>query len=77
MVLQSLIKLNIHLQCEPAHLTLGICFKRNEYSCPHKDRYVDVYSSSLHTSRQPETDKDDQQVLRPLGEKRTGNRIPT
>ena len=65
------------LQCEPAHLILGVYFKRNEYTCSHKDLYGNVYSSSLHTSLQLETEKNDQHMLRPLGEKLIGKRIFT
>lgn len=75
MVLQSLIKLNIHLQCEPAILILGIYFKRNEYTCSPKDLVVNVCRSFLHISLKLETDKNDQQMLRSLGENLTGNRI--
>lgn len=57
-----------HLQCEPTILILSIYFKRNEYICPYKDLYVNVYSSFFLISLKLETDKNDQQMLRPLGE---------
>ena len=48
-VWQFLVKLNIYLLFDPAHI-FGCLSQRNENLCPHENLYMNVYSSFIPNS---------------------------